>query len=288
MFAEPWPGPAVGNPAAPYLTALAGRGADFTDSHGIARPSQPGYLALFSGSTHAVTGDSCPHTFLTRNLGGDLIAAGKSFTGYAESLPSAGVSVCSTGSYLRTDVPWSDFSDVPMSATKALRSFPQAATADFGSLPDVSFVTPSLCARVRPCTVTMADRWLSAHLGAYIRYALHHDSLLIVTFAAGDSDRGDGSTVIPIIFVGDHVRAGTSASASINTTSCGPWRTCSACPMTARLRPPRRSPASWPPAPLSPANPEPGETLSPNCVIGHVMPSRSCLIIQIPFNVLLP
>src|ERR1700710_2418453 len=34
---------------APYLTSLAEAGATFTDAHGETHPTQPNYLALFSG-----------------------------------------------------------------------------------------------------------------------------------------------------------------------------------------------------------------------------------------------
>src|SRR5689334_25085758 len=36
-------------PELEYLTSLQRQGANFTDSHGIDHPSQPNYLALFSG-----------------------------------------------------------------------------------------------------------------------------------------------------------------------------------------------------------------------------------------------
>jgi len=44
---------------APYLRSLIRRGALFTDAHGVTHPSQPNYLALFSGSTQGVKDDSC-------------------------------------------------------------------------------------------------------------------------------------------------------------------------------------------------------------------------------------
>src|SRR4051812_3795830 len=81
----------VGSPSAPYFTALAGQGANFTNSHGVAHPSQPNYLALFSGSTHGLANDSCPHSYPgADNLGAQLNAAGLGFIGYSESMPAAG------------------------------------------------------------------------------------------------------------------------------------------------------------------------------------------------------
>src|SRR5690242_11911125 len=44
----------LGSPDAPYLTQLAATGATLTDAHGVTHPSEPNYLALFSGSTHDV------------------------------------------------------------------------------------------------------------------------------------------------------------------------------------------------------------------------------------------
>jgi NAD(P)-dependent dehydrogenase (short-subunit alcohol dehydrogenase family) len=43
--------------SAPYINALASTGAVFTDSHAITHPSQPNYLALFSGATQGVKDD---------------------------------------------------------------------------------------------------------------------------------------------------------------------------------------------------------------------------------------
>ncbi|PKR86226.1 alkaline phosphatase family protein [Heyndrickxia camelliae] len=54
----------IGNKDAPYINQLADHGVLFTNSHGIAHPSQPNYLALFSGDTQGVTGDSCLIPFL--------------------------------------------------------------------------------------------------------------------------------------------------------------------------------------------------------------------------------
>lgn len=72
----------VGNPAAPYSTALSRQGASFTNSHGIGHSSQPNYLALFSGSTQRITNDRCPHTY----TGGDKLAAQLITTGLTDYL----------------------------------------------------------------------------------------------------------------------------------------------------------------------------------------------------------
>ena len=76
----------------PYLASLASRGVFFTRSFAVAHPSQPNYLALFSGSTHGVQDDG--HYDLSGpNLALSLASAGLTFVGYSESLPRAGSAV---------------------------------------------------------------------------------------------------------------------------------------------------------------------------------------------------
>jgi len=201
----------IGRPdEAPYLNSLASGGAVFSNSFAVAHPSQPNYLALFSGSTQGVTGDDCPHNFSgVPNLGAELIGAGLRFAGYSESMPSAGYTGC--GSYLslgyvRTHNPWSDFSNVPAASNRTFTSFP----ANFSLLPTVSFVIPNLCNDMHYCSRDTGDSWIRQHLGGYASWARSHNSLLIVTWDEDGSIfglGGDGNKVATI-FYGAHVRPG--------------------------------------------------------------------------------
>jgi phosphatidylinositol-3-phosphatase len=123
---------------APYLTALAGSGASLTDMHAETHPSQPNYLALFSGGTQGVHDDNCPLMFDVPSLAGELVAAGYSFAGYAEDLPGAGYTGCHDGDYARKHSPWTDFRDVPASADQPLSAMPD----DYADLPTVSLLIP--------------------------------------------------------------------------------------------------------------------------------------------------
>jgi acid phosphatase len=194
----------IGNSAAPFLNQLARHGAVFTHSYAITHPSEPNYLALFSGSTHGVTADSCPVELTAPNLAADLMAAGKTFAGYSEDLPSVGSPVCSAGEYARKHVPWADFRNVPGSVSMPFSSFP----ADFAKLPTVSFVIPNLCHDMHDCSVATGDAWLRAHLSDYASWAMTHDSLLIITW---DEDDGSQSNQIPTIFAGQQVLPGRYA-----------------------------------------------------------------------------
>ena len=193
----------LGSAQAPYLTSLAKQGANFSDAHGVAHPSEPNYLALFSGSTQGVTDDSCPHRFSTGNLGRQLLDSGRTFTGYSEDLPTAGSSACSAGSYARKHNPWVNFPDLPASVNQPYSALP----TDFAQLPTVAFVVPNLCHDMHDCPVATGDAWARAHLAAYVSWAQDHDSLLIVTF---DEDEDTSANRIATFLVGPMVRPGTS------------------------------------------------------------------------------
>jgi len=190
-----------GSNQAPYINSLANAGAKFTQSFAIEHPSEPNYLDLFSGSNQGVTDDSCPHTFGTDNEGAQLIAAGLSFTGYSEDLPSAGSTVCTSGNYARKHNPWVNFSNVPASSNQPFTAFP----TDFTQLPTVSWVVPNLCNDMHDCSIATGDAWLQSHLSAYAQWATTHNSLLVVTF---DEDDGSGNNNISTLFYGQPVKQG--------------------------------------------------------------------------------
>jgi phosphatidylinositol-3-phosphatase len=177
----------LGSGAAPFLDRLAATGATFSDAHAETHPSQPNYLALFSGSTQRVTDDSCLGSLDAPSLGGQLIAAGRSFAGYSEGLPAPGFTGCTQGDYARKHNPWVDFRDVPATANLPLSQMP----SDYTRLPTVAFVIPNLCSDMHDCDVTTGDRWLQQHLSDYLAWAHTHRSLLIVTFDEADADPGN-------------------------------------------------------------------------------------------------
>jgi hypothetical protein len=186
---------------APFIASLAASGAVFTQSFAVTHPSQPNYLALFSGSTQGITDDSCPHIFATPNLASELAAAKYSFAGYSEGLPAPGFTGCSSGSYARKHNPWVNFSNVPASVNLPFSAFP----GNYASLPTVSFVIPDLEHDMHDGTIGQADQWLSGHLGGYAAWAPAHRSLLIVT---ADEDDYSADNQVATVVVGAFVRPG--------------------------------------------------------------------------------
>jgi phosphatidylinositol-3-phosphatase len=195
----------IGNTAnAPYMNTLASQGALMTASYAITHPSEPNYMALFSGSTWGLTGDTCPVTeTTTANLGSELLSAGKTFKGYSEGLPSTGSTVCTSGKYARKHSPWINFSKIPTSDSLPFTSFP--GSSNYASLPTLSFVIPNLNDDMHDGTISAASSWLNTHMSAYATWAKANNSLLIVTWDEDDSTEGNQ---IPTIIVGQPVKVG--------------------------------------------------------------------------------
>lgn len=191
--------------AAPYINSLAGAGANMTDSHGVRHPSEPNYLALWSGSTQGLTDDSCPHTYTGGSLGQQLLSAGDSVAGFFENLPSAGSTVCSaSGGYVRKHNPLADFPATTGAATN--KPFTAWPASNFANLPDVSLVVPNLNNDMHDGTITTGDNWLRTHIDPYVQWAKTHNSLLILTF---DEDDFTAANHIPTILVGPMVNPGS-------------------------------------------------------------------------------
>lgn len=195
--------------SAPYLNSLATgpNAALFTDSLATTHPSLPNYLEMFSGAKQGVTTDTIPATFFTTpNLGHELLAAGRTFTGYSESLPAVGYTGSSSGAYVRRHAPWVNWqgtgvNQLPGADNQPFSSFP----TDFTKLPTVSYVIPNLNNDMHNGTVAQGDTWLKNNLGNYVTWAQTHNSMLIVTFDEGTAT----SNQVFTLFVGPMVKKGT-------------------------------------------------------------------------------
>lgn len=188
---------------APYLNDLIARGALFTRSYGVAHPSQPNYIALFSGLTDT-NGDGCPPAGIDKNavnLSTELRGAHRSFAGYAEDLPQPGSRMCSSGEYARKHVPWASFSNVPANEILPLAELPRP----YGRLPTVAFVIPNLLNDMHSASIERGDAWLATHLRPLVVWAMSHDTLVIVTWDESDQTIANH---IPTIFVGPMVKRG--------------------------------------------------------------------------------
>jgi acid phosphatase len=188
-----------------YIHALAKRGVLFTQSYGVAHPSQPNYLALFSGSTQAITRNSCPHSFSNNNLASTFLDGGFSFSSFSESLPATGDLSCGSGAYQRKHNPVANWqgSRLPAELNQRFADFPQ----DFTKLPTVSFVIPDQNNDMHDGDFDTADAWLRSRIEPYVDWAFKHNSLLILTW---DEDDYRQDNHVMTLLVGPMVKPGVS------------------------------------------------------------------------------
>ncbi len=193
----------IGNSNAPYINSLANDWALMTQSYAITHPSEPNYLALFSGSTQGVSSDACPVSFKVKNLGSELIAKkGLSFTGYAESMPSNGYTGCqavpdqyaSGYLYMRKHVPWPDFTDIPAANSIV---YPGPLSSPPSSF---TWITPNMCDDMHDCSISTGDTWASNNLPNLISWDAANNGVLILTF---DEDDGSSGNHIVTILAGN-------------------------------------------------------------------------------------
>lgn len=214
----------LGSADAPYINGLIKTGALFTNSHGIGHPSQPNYLALFSGNIQGVKNDNCLEgrtPFKTPNLGASLLQNGFTFKGYAETMPSAGYAGCQykisalTNSYLyaRKHAPWVNWLGVGKNNFADSLSLPMSQFPDdYNKLPSLSFVIPDMDNDMHNsgppgagASIKRGDTWLKEKLGDYINWAQDHNSLFILTF---DEDDFTKQNYILTLFIGPMVKPG--------------------------------------------------------------------------------
>ena len=200
----------IDNRNALYINMLAEAGALFTRSFGVAHPSQPNYLALFSGSTHGIKNNECPLQLSGANLASELMKKGFSFGIYSESMPAAGYTGCFAEIYYYSRkhnpaVNWQGH-NVPPAVNMPFTAFPR----DYAKLPTVSMVIPNQVNDMhsgldRDDAIKQGDGWLKNNLDAYIQWAMNNNSLFILTW---DEDDNTSNNHIPTVFVGPMVRPG--------------------------------------------------------------------------------
>ena len=191
---------------APYLKSLARQGTYFPGYLGVSHPSEPNYMALFSGSTQHTDGsDNCIKTSAL-SIVGEARGSGVSAEGYVEGLSSGKSYAC------RHDA-FSQFRDARGYETD-FSKFP----TDYASLPQLSFVVPNLVDDMHDHGIASGDRWAKAHLSGYAQWANAHNSLLIVISDESDSDPhykanqpGENGNNALAIVVGSRISAGKVA-----------------------------------------------------------------------------
>ena len=198
----------------PYISTMIANGAVFTSSYAIQHPSQPNYIALWSGSTQGCVNDVCPvpgSPFTTENLGHACEAAGLRWRAYSEDLPWAGSDTCRANNlYARKHDPWADFANLDHANERPYTDL--AVDIANGALPDLAFVIPNLCNDMHDCSTAQGDTWLAGNVPAMLA-ALGPNGLLVLTW--DEADHSPGNHILTV-FCGQPVKRGFASADTVN------------------------------------------------------------------------
>ena|SRR5215469_1111936 len=195
----------------PYLSGLMTQYGLATQYYANTHPSIGDYMMLTTGQVLTKDDSAIPPSFPVSadNVVRELLAAGKTWKAYAESLPSVGYLGGDTtdggGQYLVRHVPIAYLTDVQNSPTQRqnLVPFPQLAQdLSNDSLPNYSFITPNGCDDAHDCDLSTADHWLKVNIDPLIKNSIFQkDGLLIVVFdeSGNDNTNGGGRVVCTLI-----------------------------------------------------------------------------------------
>jgi phosphatidylinositol-3-phosphatase len=205
-------GEVIGSRSAPYFNELAARFALATNYHAVARPSQPNYLALISGSTQGVT-DNEAHTLTAPTLLDQLDVAQRSWRVFAENVPSGCFTGASAsggpdgaGTYARKHEPAISFRSVSSDPARCMR-ITNLSAFDPGAA-DFNLVIPNLCHSMHDCSTAEGDHWLASFAPRIVDSAAWRSGgVLLITF--DEADGRDASQHVPLIIASPRAAPGT-------------------------------------------------------------------------------
>ena len=206
----------IGNSAMPYLNSLATAHGLATNYFADTHPSIGNYFMLTTGQI-ITNDDSSTATVSDDNLVRELLAAGKTWKSYAESLPSVGYAGGDVYPYFEHHNPFSYFSDVRNSSGQLqnLVPFTQLAT-DLANnqLPNFGFIAPNAEHDAHDCPdgtqncadsvkLSTADSWLKSNIGPLLANAtFQQDGMLVIVFDESvDSDTAHGGGQVPMVVI---------------------------------------------------------------------------------------
>lgn len=198
----------------PYLRGLFSKFGLAANYFGVAHPSQPNYLAMFSGSTQGVTDDDV-HDISAQNLADQLDAHGKTWKIYEQGYPgdcfpgtvasSDGEGFGTSGSYSRKHDPAISFDDIRKDPSRCSNIVNFAhfdpAAADF------ELIVPNACNDMHSCPLATADAFLGAFVPKILTSPAFANSALFITV-----DEGTGQNQVATLVAGPMVKPGLSST----------------------------------------------------------------------------
>jgi len=212
----------VGSANAPYLNGLIAKYGFASDYTAVSHPSQPNYIALFSGATQGVADDGT-HNLSGTNVADQLEAKGKTWSVFAQDYPGgcftgttskgSGEGFGAAGSYARKHDPAISFTDIASNAARCSRISGLAGFDPAAS--DFELIVPNDCNDMHSCSVATGDAFLKAFVPQITGSPAFANSVLFITFDEGTTDIGGGGRVATVV-VSPLTSAGSTSGTAYN------------------------------------------------------------------------
>ena len=204
-------GSIVGDPSAPYINGLVARYGLATNYRAVAHPSQPNYIALFSGSTQGVK-DNGVHQLSRANLVDQLAAHGITWRVFAQNVPlgcytgaTAQGGADGPGTYARKHEPAISFTSIARRPTRCARISDLRHFSP--SVADFELIIPNMCNSMHDCSTATGDAFLRAFIPKILKSPAMNGSVLFLTWDEGTSNLGGGGRTATVV-IGPTVKRG--------------------------------------------------------------------------------
>jgi hypothetical protein len=227
----------IGSSSAPYLNGLASTYGLATQYYANTHPSIGNYFELTTGQILTNDDTQTPISFpvSANNIVRRLLAAGKTWKSYAESLPSIGYTGGDSGNYAVRHNPLAYFTDVQNNSTQKNNLVPFEDTnvgfrhdVNNNTLPNYSFVVPNILDDMHSGSISAGDSWLQTNIGSLINNpTLMQNTLVLILFdesgippaSSGIDDNTFGGGRIYGVLVSPKVLAGYKSTTFIQHQS---------------------------------------------------------------------
>jgi acid phosphatase len=195
----------IGSSSMPYLNSLAQQYGLATQYFANTHPSIGNYFELTTGQI-ITNDDGYTGTVSADNVVRHLLAAGKTWKSYAESLPNVGYIGGDVYPYVQHHNPFTYLTDVVNSQNQLQNLVPFtefASDLNNNQLPQYSFVIPNMQDDGHDGSLNQADSWLQKNIAPLIASStFQKDGLLIILFDesfASDTQHGGGRVAMVVI-----------------------------------------------------------------------------------------
>jgi acid phosphatase len=201
----------------PYLNGLANQYGLATRYYADTHPSIGNYFMWTTGQILTNDDSQTPLSFPVSadNTVRELIAAGKTWKQYADSIPSVGYiggdSTCCGGQFYTRHAPLPYMTDAQTASqrTNIVPSTQLATDISNGTLPNYGFITPDGCDDAHDCGLDVADNWLKTNIDPLIRSPqFQKDGLLVIVFDESESDNAKGGGRVAAVIISPFAKCG--------------------------------------------------------------------------------